>query len=121
MNSKWLEEDGEPSSQAFYPWRDVDDGCLSLDQRALTSEEHSFMRFTSLPPEGFGQPSAGVWGLTADEFFVDGVSVWSDPVEPLENKPSNPAHALAEFGGKPKNSWKAIGRKLKLKARARGK
>lgn len=118
---KWLEEDGEPSSQAFYPWRDIDDGCLSVDQRSLTTEEESYRLFTLPPPDGFGQPSVGIWGIEVEEIAAEGLTAWCDPVEACGGKPANPAHALVEFGAKPKNSWKALGRKFKLKARARGK
>lgn len=118
---KWLEEDGEPSSQAFYPWRTIDDGCLSVDQRALTTPERAHQLFTAPPPDGFGQPSAGVWGLTVEEVGAVGVTTWADPVAATPEKPANPAHALFEFADRPKKDWKSIGRILKLKARTRGK
>jgi hypothetical protein len=117
----WLEEDGEPSSQAFYPWRDVDDGCLSVDQRSLNAEDVAFSLFTAPRPVGFGQPSAGVWGLLVEEVTTAGVTAWADPVMATESTPPNLAHALVEFAEKPRSKWKSIGRMLKLRARARGR
>jgi hypothetical protein len=118
---KWLEEDGQPSSMAFYPWRDVDDGCLSVDRAALTTAEDAFVRFTSPQPTGFGQSSVGVWGLTVGETEAVGLSVWEDPVATTATAPANPAHALLEFGSLEKKRWKSTGRVLKLNARARGR
>lgn len=117
----WLEDDGEPSSLAFYPWRDVDDGCLSVDRASLTTAEAAFTLFTTPQPHGVGQNSAGVWALTVSEATSVGLTVWEDPVVQTEARPANPAHALMEFGSLPKNRWKAVGRQFKLKARSRGK
>jgi hypothetical protein len=118
---KWLEEDGEPSSQAFYPWRDVDAGCLSVDRESLTTPASAFLCFTSPQPAGFGQPSAGVWGLTIGEVTSAGLSAWEDPVAATVTSPANPAHALLEFDGLEKKRWKSVGRTLKLRARERGR
>jgi hypothetical protein len=118
---KWLDEEGEPSSQAFYPWRDVDHGCLSVDRDDLTTPEKAHALFTTEPPRGFGGTSIGVWGLSLEEVTAMGVSTWSDPVAATENKPENPAHALVEFEGKSDKAKQKIGRALKVKAIARGR
>lgn len=117
----WLEEGGEPSSQVFYPWCDVDDGCLSVDQRSITTEDVAFTLFTAPRPDGFGQPSTGVWGLSVAEVTTAGVTAWADPVRATESTPHNVAHALIEFAEKPRGKWKSIGRTLKLQARVRGR
>lgn len=117
----WLDEEGEPSSQAFYPWRDVDHDCLSVDRGDMTTPEKAHVLFTTQPPEGFGVASVGVWGLSLEEVTEAGVSTWSDPVEATENKPANPAHALVEFEGNSVNAKKKIGRALKVKAIVRGR
>ncbi|MFT3765159.1 MAG: hypothetical protein QM820_06535 [Minicystis sp.] len=117
----WLTEDGEPSSQAFYPWRDIDQGCLSVDHGGLTTAESAHALFTTLPPDGFGMASVGVWGLSVAEVVEVGVSAWCDPVPAADGKPANPAHALVEFEGKNDKARKAAGRVLKVKAIARGR
>ncbi len=98
----WLSEEGEPSSQAFYPWRDIDDGCLSVDRAALAEPAAAFARFTAPRPQGFGQPAVEVWGLTVGELKPRGLSAWQDPVEATGDHPANPSHALVEFGGLPR-------------------
>ena len=35
VNPSWL-DNGQPSSQAFYPFGEKDDGCLSVDRGSLT-------------------------------------------------------------------------------------
>lgn len=116
----WLVEDGLPSSQAFYPWRTVDDGCLSTDRSSLTSAENSYLLATSSPPSGFGLNSVSVWGLSVDDVTANGLSAWSDPVAETAEKPANPAHALIEFGDIPPNKWKHLARLLKARAIKRG-
>ncbi|MBK8251750.1 MAG: hypothetical protein IPK82_03670 [Polyangiaceae bacterium] len=121
INPGWLDEDGEPSSQAFYPWRTVDQGCLSADRSSHTSAEQSFLLATALPPLGFGLDSVGVWGLSVAETDDLSLSAWSDPVPASAEKPANAAHALIEFGDLPQKKWKNAGRTLKLRALARGR
>lgn len=117
----WLEEEGQPSSMAFYPWRQVDEGQLSVDRGTLTTPQNAYLQFTAAKPAGFGMDSAGVWGLTVAEVAEQGVIPWEDPVEATETTPSNPAHALLDFEGLESRIWKKIGRLLKMKARDRGR
>jgi hypothetical protein len=63
----WLDDEGQPSSQAFYPWREVDEGCLSVNRATVTTPEDSFLLFTGERPEGFGGTSAGVWAIALGE------------------------------------------------------
>lgn len=120
VNPAWL-DDGEPSSQSFYPWRDIDEDCMSVDRGSLTTAADAFVLFTSPRPQGFEQPSAGAWGLTVAEIEADGVSAWEDPVAATAETPANAAHAVVEFAPLTKKQQKSIGRKLKAKAIARGR
>jgi hypothetical protein len=117
----WLSEDGEPSSQAFYPWRDVDEGCLSVDRGSLVTAAAAFARFTAQPPLGFGQPAVEVWGVRVEEAHAVGLTAWRDPVPPKEGYPENPSHALIEFGDHARNRWSKLGKQLKVCAIARGR
>lgn len=117
----WLVEDGEPSSQAFYPWRIVDEGCLSADRSSVTSAERSYQLATSPPPDGFGLASCGVWGLSVEDIAASQLTAWADPVQKTDSKPANPAHALVEFGDTPEKKWKNVGRALKVRAIKRGR
>jgi hypothetical protein len=117
----WLDEDGEPSSQAFFPWRPIDDGCLSVDRESMASAEDSHHLSTAAPPDGFGLNSVGVWGFAIEEVVSLGLEAWSDPVTKTRERPANPAHSLVEFAGAPQKKWRKLGRELKLKALARGK
>jgi hypothetical protein len=117
----WLVDDGEPSSQAFYPWRAVDEGCLSADRSSMTSADCSYKIATALPPEGFGLASCGVWGLSVEDIAASQLTAWADPVEKTDSKPANPAHALVEFGDTPEKKWKNVGRVLKVRAIKRGR
>lgn len=117
----WLEEDGEPSSQAFYPWRDLDDGCLSVDRSSLTTAENAYKLFTAPLPDGFGQQSAGAWIILMEDIELLGLTAWADPRPADVRGPENAAHALIEFGQLTRGSWKKQGRRLKVKARQLGR
>jgi hypothetical protein len=117
----WLEDDGQPSSQAFHPWREVDEGCLSIDRGSLTTPSAAFELFTRSRPLGFGQNSAGVWGLSLDEIVRSGLTAWEDGVDASETTPANPAHGVVKFESIPPNKWKHVGRILKKLAIARGR
>lgn len=121
VDPKWLEDGGQPSSQAFRPFRAVDEGCLSVDHSALASLADSFERFTSASPGGFGRDSAGIWGVTIREIDQIGLSAWSDPKPADERGPENPAHAVIEFSGAPLKEWKKLSRKVKVRANQRGR
>lgn len=117
----WLEEEGRPSSQAFHPWRPVDQGYLSVDRGSLTTPEAAYTLFTDEKPHGFGADSAGVWGLSVGEVTTSGVSPWEDPVPATQTTPANPAHALLDFNTMEPKTWKKTGRLLKVKAWERGR
>jgi hypothetical protein len=112
----WLGDDGEPSSQAFYPWRDVDDGCLSVDRGALISVERSFNLAVMPKPAGFALPSIGVWGLTVRDVRGVELKAWEDPVIGTTDHPANEAHAVIDFCPLDRKKWKSVGRRLKVKA-----
>ncbi len=116
----WLEDNGQPSSQAFYPWRDVDDGCLSVDRATVTTANAAFLLFTTPKPDGFETASAGVWGLKVCELELL-MSAWEDPIDATSDTPANPAHAIVEFGQLEKKQWKRLGRMLKGRALERGR
>jgi hypothetical protein len=115
----WLVEDGEPSSQAFLPFRDVDDGCLSVDRSSVTTAAASFALFTGAQPAGFGRPASSVWAVTVGEAAALALSTWEDPTAATGTTPPNPAHGVVEFGPK-NNSWRKNARALKVLAIARG-
>lgn len=117
----WLSEDGEPSSQAFYPWRDVDDGCLSVDRASMVTAAAAFARFTAQPPLGFGQPAVEVWGLSVGELRARALSAWADAVAARPPYPANSSHAVIEFGEHARNRWSKLGKQLKVLAIARAR
>lgn len=120
VRQEWI-DDGEPSSQAFYPWRDVDDGCWSVDRGSMTTAAAAFRLFTDPKPQGFEGRSAGVWSVSHTEVAGYALTAWEDPVAATATEPANGAHALVEFGDHDKKRWKGIGRKLKALAIARGR
>lgn len=92
---------------------------MSVDRSTLTTPADAFLLFTSPRPQGFGQASAGCWGLTVTEVEAEGLSAWDDPVAATADTPANGAHAVVEFAPLTKKQQKSIGRKLKAKAIAR--
>ena len=121
VRSQWLEDEGQPSSQAFWPFRDNDECCLSTDRGSMTTAEASHQLFTSPQPAGFGDYSAGVWGLLVSEVESAGTSAWEDPVPAGGTRPANPCHAVVEFGDGNQKQHRKVGKQLKVFACARGK
>jgi hypothetical protein len=117
----WLEDDGQPSSQAFHPWRDCDDGSLSVDRASLTTAEATFLLFTTPKPMGFEGQSAGVWGFTVGEIMAMRLVALEDAIAATKDTPANPAHALVNFHNIDRSRWKNTGRQLKVKAIDRGR
>jgi hypothetical protein len=96
-------EDGEPSSQAFWPHRDIDEGQLSVDRSTLTTAANAHALFTTAKPNGFGGASEGTWGLTVGECTTEGLSSREDPVAATAATPANPAHAVVDFAAHTKS------------------
>ncbi len=112
----WLKEEGEPSSVAFYPWRDVDDGCLSVDRGSMVSAKDALALFTAPPPHGFGRNAVEVWGVSVAEAYAQQLPVWEDPVAAANGYPANPHHALIDFNPLPRKRWSKVGKFLKSAA-----
>ena len=120
VNPNWL-DDGQPSSQAFYPFGEKDDGCLSVDRGSLTSAAAAYVLFTDPRPGGFGLLAVGTWGLLISELAGHALTPWSDALAATADTPANPAHAVVEFSAAPRQQWKKIGRAQKNLARSRGR
>jgi hypothetical protein len=121
VNPSWLDEEHQPSSQAFYPFGAKDHGCMSVDRGSLTSAAAAFCLFTDALPGGFGLAAVGTWGVMLTECTGRGLAPWSDPVAATAASPSNAAHAIVDFAAVPANHWKKLGRALKNLARSRGR
>jgi hypothetical protein len=119
--TKWFDEDGLPTTQAFWPWRNIDDGCLSVDRSTLTTAENAFKLFTSPEPDGFNRESGGVWSMSMSDVQADDLSLWADPVAAKDNEPANPSHALMDFEKYTKKQRESLGRIFKVKSLARGR
>lgn len=117
----WLVDDGTPSTQAFHPWREVDECCLSLDRSTLKTEERSFEDFNTSRQKRDLSEAVGVWALTVGEFNDASVKVWSDPEPGSPLVDPNDAHVVADFAGHSASKQKSIARALKLKATKRGR
>ena len=109
-----LMHDGVPSSSIFCPTQD-DDNQLSVDRSALTNAESSHTLYTS-----GGRSSTAVFGITVSEFEENNISCHSDALEATDTAPANAAHALANFEMHGSSKQKAIAKKLKRAAVARG-
>lgn len=121
VDPAWLDDEGEPSSQNFYPWRDIDHGCLSVDRGAVTTAAAAHSLFTAPRPDGFGKSSQGVWGLGVSELSTIGLSAWEDPRLADDLGPANSAHAVIEFNALSATKWKSAGKRLKRFALSRGR
>lgn len=121
VQPNWLTDEGEPSSQAFWPWREIDNGCLSVDRGNMATAAESHNLRTASKPTGFGVESAGVWGLSIGEVASVGLKSCADPVEKNGDQPANPAHAVIEFGDLVRKKREKIGRQFKGKAIDRGR
>lgn len=116
-----LVDDGTPSSLAFMPTREEDEGCLSVNRSSLTTPEAAHALATTARPEGFGLASASVWGVSVGEADTEQVSSWSDPVEAEAGiGPANPAHGVIDFGELGTNARRRVGRNLRTHATRRG-
>src|SRR3569623_1588863 len=116
---EWTEA-GEPSSQAFWPWRTIVACCLSVDRNSRTTAEAAFNLFTAAKPSGFGMSSCGVWALSCDEIKGESLTAWEDPAVATNDTPANPAHAVIDFTAHDAKTQKKIARKLKALAIRRG-
>lgn len=116
-----LKEDGEPTSLTFEPWRRVDQGGLSVDRESLTTAERAFVLFTMPPPDGFGQQSVEVRGVSVEEACSLDLVVVEDPVAATATSPADPAHALIDFNSLARNRWGKVAKRLKGFALTRGR
>lgn len=122
VNPGWFAQDGEPSSQAFYPWREDDECCLSVDRASKTQADAAYTLFTAPRPAGFGGTSAGVWGISVQEVDDANVTAWDDPVDACDDAPANLAHGVVDFSDHQSEKKKRnVGRILKVKALSRGR
>lgn len=102
-------QEGELSSQAFYPFP-KDHGKLSVydgDQISAAASHHHYT--TKL-----GNLSAGVWGVDFGEITSAGLTGEPDPI------PNSPAHAYINFGQRVDKECRKLAKKLKEFANERG-
>lgn len=114
IHPKWVEDDGEPSSQPFIPTK-KDNNKLSVDRSSLTEASDSYALFLAS-----GLASVAVYGLTVGEFGKENLPCTADPLEKTDEQSANPAHALADYTAFSAGQQKLIARRLKIVARARG-
>ena len=107
-------ESGEPGSDRFRP-TPSDMNMLSTDRASLTTAAASHSLYTST-----GRLSAAVFGLSVREFERETIECIEDPVEKLEDKPENRAHALADYSSHGDKAQKLVAKRLKRLAVARG-
>lgn len=117
----WFTEDGIPTSQAFWPWRNVDECCLSVDRSTVTTAQKSYELFTNPAPNGFNQASGGVWSIRMDDVQNFTIALWEDQEPATDRAPQNPAHAVIDFKQLPEKQREKLGRMFKVKALQRGK
>lgn len=102
-------ENGEPTSQAFVPNKE-DAGNLSVYDGDRIEPAASYVHYT----ETLGNRSAGVWGVTCGEVEEAGLRSAPDPLEHF------PEHAVVDFTAHSAGRYRALAKKLKAKAVARG-
>jgi hypothetical protein len=108
-------EDGQVSSQPFRP-TDKDNNKLSVDRSAITDAEKAFVLYT-----GNGHSSCAVYGLSVGEFKEHELPCVSDPLDAMDGRLANPAHAYADYSQHGANKQKTLAKRLKIKALARGR
>ena len=81
---KWFSDDGVPTTQAFWPWRKVDECCLSVDRSTITTAHKAFTLFTEPAPNGFNVPSGGVWSMMMSDVPEAQISLWEDALQAAE-------------------------------------
>jgi len=118
---RWFSDDGVPTTQAFWPWRKVDECCLSVDRSTITTAHKAFTLFTEPAPNGFNVPSGGVWSMMMSDVPEAQISLWEDALQAAEGVPANPAHALLDFEKIPEKQREKLGRVFKVKSLARGR
>ena len=101
-------QNGFASSVNFRP-NDADDGLMSVyDGDLITAEDSWVHRTVTLE-----RVSYGVAGLSVEECLAESVTPRSDPAPFLE-------HAVVDFNAIEEKKWRAISKKLHIKALARG-
>ncbi len=107
-------QDRQISSQPFYPTK-KDGDKLSVDRESMTTPAAAFALFTTN-----GGNSAAVYGLSVGEFRQEKLGCHADPLEASDSRQANPAHAIADYGAHGTSERKNKGKRLKIKAVARG-
>ena len=105
---------GNPSSDRFRPTPN-DAGKLSVDRSAIVSAAESYHNYINN-----GRASAAVFGVSVGECLEEQLPSFEDPIEESATSKANPAHAVIDFGAFSGKDCRVIGRRLQLKASARG-
>lgn len=101
-------EDGETTSQAFFPFP-KDEQKLSVDDGDLTTPEAAFEFYTKVRK----LESVGTWGISCTEVASTGLQCGPDAL------PDNPAHAAIDFANLNEKACRKLARKLKAFANER--
>lgn len=99
---------GRVTSQAFRP-TPKDQSLLSVYDGSLIAVEASWIHYTTI----LKLASVGTMAVTVDECTAESLPVRSDPV-------TFPEHAVIDFSGFTNNECEKKGKKLKVRAEARG-
>jgi hypothetical protein len=105
---------GVPVSNRFMPSA-RDENKLSVDRGSMLSAAESHANYQAI-----GLRSSAVFGVTVGEFSDEGIPTHSDPIDPKDGKPGNPAHALAVYSAFDEVTQKQIALRLCKKAINRG-
>lgn len=106
-------QDGVPTSQSFVP-TPKDDGKLSVDRSSLTTAESAHSHFV-----GKGRQSSAVYGVSVNEFGVQTIDCFPDPIDEPEDR--NPSHAYANYKPFTSNDQKNKAKRIKQSALLRGR
>jgi len=108
VNPKFF-ENGQVSSQAFFPFP-KDDGKLSVYDSEQISVEDAYHHYTVDQQLA----SVGVWAVNGAEVAAEGLTYHPDPVV------GNEAHAVIDFDARSEKECRKLAKKLRSLAVARG-
>lgn len=108
VNPKFF-ENGQVSSQAFFPFP-KDDGKLSVYDSDQISVEDAYHHYTVDQQLA----SVGVWAVNGAEVTAEGLTYLPDPVV------GNAAHAVIDFDVRSEKECRKLAKKLRSLAVARG-